>query len=230
MEIKVSTDLKLEEDICCFPSGTFPLLFEEGELGSSLYLHVLKAEWFRLFDCIAELQHDVTVQQQRNADHLAHHHYQALKQELQTFLWPKTPLLLSDVEESSVKSKAHDQDEDIEGEELEEEGHDHDREEGGGDQDEHEPIAKDAVSLPRAGKVWRGGPPSLKYGYGQIYVPDDCLKGCVTKSRNRTFVPRSDAEEFRKMWCRKNSSKKDQPVACRDQEAMNKFVENRFLY
>ncbi len=120
MEIQVSTDLKLEEDICCFPSGTFPLLFEEGEFGSTLYLHVLKAEWIRLFDCIAELQHNVTVPQQWNADHLVHHHYQTLKRELQTFSWPKTPLLLSDVEESSVKSKAHDQDEDIEGDELEE--------------------------------------------------------------------------------------------------------------
>ena len=37
MEIKVSTDMKLEEDICCFPSGTFPILFEEGEFGSSSY-------------------------------------------------------------------------------------------------------------------------------------------------------------------------------------------------
>jgi hypothetical protein len=62
MEIKDSTDMNREKDICCFPSGTFPILFEEGEFGSSLYLHVLKAEQFRLFDCIAELQH-VTVPQ-----------------------------------------------------------------------------------------------------------------------------------------------------------------------
>jgi hypothetical protein len=32
--------MKLEEDIHCFPSGTFPILFEDGEFGSSLYLHV----------------------------------------------------------------------------------------------------------------------------------------------------------------------------------------------
>jgi hypothetical protein len=32
------------------------------------------------------------------------------------------------------------------------------------------------------------------------------------------------------MWCRKGNSKNDRPVACRDQEAMNKFVENRVLY
>jgi hypothetical protein len=66
-----------------------------------------------------------------------------------------TPLLLSDVKESSVTSKAHNQDEDIEVEELEEEGHNHNRKEGGGDQDDHKPIANDAVLLPRAGKVWR---------------------------------------------------------------------------
>jgi hypothetical protein len=68
-----------------------------------------------------------------------------MKLELQTFLWPKAQLLLSNVEESSLTSKVHHQDEDIEGEESEEEGHDHDREGGGGDQDDHEPIANDAV-------------------------------------------------------------------------------------
>ncbi len=95
MEIKDSTDMNLEEDLCCFPSGTFPtILFEEGEFGSSLYLHVLKAEWFRLLNCIAELQH-VTVPQHRNAHHLVDCHYETMKLELQTFLWPKTPLLLS---------------------------------------------------------------------------------------------------------------------------------------
>ncbi len=65
---------------CCFPSGIFPILFEEDEFGLSLYLHVLKAEWLRLFDCIAELQH-VTVPQQQNAGHLVDHHYETLKQE-----------------------------------------------------------------------------------------------------------------------------------------------------
>jgi hypothetical protein len=33
MVMRVSTDIKLEEVICCFPSGTFPILFEEGEFG-----------------------------------------------------------------------------------------------------------------------------------------------------------------------------------------------------
>jgi ABC-type Zn2+ transport system substrate-binding protein/surface adhesin len=84
-------------------------------------------------------------------------HYETIKLELQNFLWPKTPLLLSNVEESSVTSKAHNQDEDIEGEESEEDGHDQNIEEGGGDQDDHEPIANVAVWLPHAGKVWRGG-------------------------------------------------------------------------
>ncbi len=93
MEIKGSTAMNLEEDICCFPSGTFPILFEEREFGFSLYLHVLKAEWFRLFDCIAELQH-VKVPQRRNAEHLVDLHYETMKLELQTFLWPKTTLSL----------------------------------------------------------------------------------------------------------------------------------------
>ena len=85
------------------------------------------------------------------------HHYETIKWELQTFSWPKTLLSLSDVEESSVTSKAHNQDEDIEGEELEEVGHDHNKDDGAGDEDDHEPIANDADLLPRAGKVWHGG-------------------------------------------------------------------------
>ena len=67
-----------------------------------------------------------------------------------------------------MKSEAHDKDESNEGEESEEEAHDHEGEEGGGDQDDHDPRGNGAVMLPRAGKVWLGGPPSLKYGYGQI--------------------------------------------------------------
>jgi hypothetical protein len=71
----------------------------------------------------------------------------------------------------------------------------------------------------------------LKYGYGMFYVPGaDCPNGHVAKCRHRTFLSKSDVEELRKMWCRKGNSKKDQPVACRDQEAMTKLVENRFLY
>jgi hypothetical protein len=50
--------------------------------------------------------------------------------------------------------------------------------------------------LPSAGKVWLGGPTSLKYGYEQIYVPDDCPKGHVTKSRYSTPVSESDVEEI----------------------------------
>jgi hypothetical protein len=74
-----------------------------------------------------------------------------------------------------------------EGGESEEEGHNHDGEEGGGDQDDHDPRGNYGVTFPRAGKVWLGGPPSLKYGYEQIYVPDDCPKGGVARSRYKTF-------------------------------------------
>jgi hypothetical protein len=90
MEIKDLTERKSEEDVCCFPSGTFSTLFEEGEFGSSSYLHVRNAQWFRLFDRIAELQH-VTVTQRQNADHLVDRNYETMKLELQTFSWPKTP-------------------------------------------------------------------------------------------------------------------------------------------
>jgi hypothetical protein len=74
-----------------FSNWNISILFEEGEFGSSLHLHVLKAEWFRLFDCIAEEQH-VTVPQQRNGDHLVDCHYESMKLELQPFLWSKTSL------------------------------------------------------------------------------------------------------------------------------------------
>ena len=66
----------------------------EDTFGSNLYLHILKAEWFRLFDCIADLQ-QITVPQRQNADQLVDYHYETLKPEFQTFLSPKTPVLLS---------------------------------------------------------------------------------------------------------------------------------------
>ncbi|KAI2503366.1 hypothetical protein MHU86_11086 [Fragilaria crotonensis] len=59
MEIQMSTDVKPEEHTCCFPQGTFTKLFKRVNFASS-YLHGMKAEWFWLFDCIAEFQH-VTV-------------------------------------------------------------------------------------------------------------------------------------------------------------------------
>ena len=69
------------------------------------------------------------------------------------------------------------------------------------------------------------------YGYDKIYVPDNCPKrGVAARSRYKTFVSESDVEDFRKMWRRKGDREKDRPVACRDQQAMSKFVENRFLY
>jgi hypothetical protein len=60
----------------------------------------------------------------------------------------------------------------------------------------------------------------------QMTVPKDLLQSLATEF----FVSKSDVEEFRKMWRRKGNSKKNQQLACRDQEAMNKSVESRFLY
>ena len=62
----------------------FTRLFKKAELGSSSYLHVLKAEWFRLFDRIAGFQH-VTVPKRLNSNHLMDPCYESLKCELQTF-------------------------------------------------------------------------------------------------------------------------------------------------
>ncbi len=74
-----------------FSKGTFPRLFKKCELGSSFYL-LLKAELFRLFDHITDLQH-VTVPKHQNANHLADHHHESLGCERQQFTWPKMPIL-----------------------------------------------------------------------------------------------------------------------------------------
>jgi hypothetical protein len=232
MQVVASTDMRVQENICFFPRGTFPRLFKNGEWGSSSYLHVLKAEWFMLFDRIAELQH-ITVPKRQNADHMANHHYESLKRELQQFAWPKTPIL-SNMEESSLISEddvgdskpsgtaaapvviQDDSDDTVDDDKVDE------KEEG-------EQSGDNDVNLPHAGKVWIGGPP-LQYGLGPIHIPDQCHKRSFARSRYKTFVSENDVEKFRKKWRRKGDDMKDRPVSCRDVEAMNKFVENRFLY
>jgi hypothetical protein len=103
MEVGVFADMKMVEYVCCFPTGTSPKLFDKGGLGSKSYLHILKAEWFRLFDRIAELQH-VTVPKRINGDHMVDDCYQRLKGELQKLTWPNTPILLN-VDNNSVSSE-----------------------------------------------------------------------------------------------------------------------------
>lgn len=244
MKIKMSTELKVAEHICCFPMGTFPRLFDKGEFGSKSYLHVLKAEWFRLFDRIAELQH-VTVPKRLNADHMVERCYESRKFELQQFTWPKTPIL-SNVNNNSVTSEEDVGDSEPSGttesdmtsseEDVSDSKPSGTTEEpvivvgDNQDKDDHKLAGNDAsVKFPPAGKVWKGGRP-LMYGIGAIHVPDECREGHVARSRYQTFVLKNDIEKFRKKWRKNGDNKKDRPIVPRNDEAMNKFVESRFLY
>ena len=69
--------LNLRKLYAVFQVGHFQYCLKRVNLVTSLYLHVLKAEWFRLFDWIAELQH-ATVPQQQNADHLVDCHNETM--------------------------------------------------------------------------------------------------------------------------------------------------------
>ncbi len=59
MHIKKSSTEEVEElpeeYVCCFQRGTYQSLPTTSELGFRTYLHALKAQWFTLFDCYAEL-------------------------------------------------------------------------------------------------------------------------------------------------------------------------------
>ena len=68
------------------------------------------------------------------------------------------------------------------------------------------------------------------YGYGDIHVPDECPKLPFGESRYKTLVSDNEVEKFRKKWRKKGDDGEDRPVLLRDEAAMNKFVEDRFLY
>jgi hypothetical protein len=374
MEVKVITDIdddtgiERSEHMCCFPSGTFRRLPTGDELGSSSYLHVVKAQWFLLFDRIAELQH-VTVPKRHNADHSVDDAYETLKGLLQTFSWPERPVL-SIVKESCVtsqndvgdsKQSANPKDDlpvdegteaapvasldvpapsemnvyDMQGRiespppldednddyeqagnneedgvkeesvEVEVEGHDHGEEKGRDDEDDHqekheqagkneeegvedeesaeeesieeesveeesveeesveeesveeeseghddgeendqekheqagnteeeggeEDLNVPAVMLPPPLKVWdKGKLPNLSNL--PFSIPDEIPKEHVARSRYKTFVSDNDVEKFTKKWRRKGDDKKERPVVCRDEEAMNEYVEDKFVH
>ncbi|KAI2498090.1 hypothetical protein MHU86_16400 [Fragilaria crotonensis] len=101
MEIQMSTDVKSKEHICCFPQGIFTKLFKRDDSASISYLHAMKAQWFLLFDRIAEFQH-VTVPKRQNSNHLMDPCYGSLKLELQTFTWPWVPVPSNATEDDSV--------------------------------------------------------------------------------------------------------------------------------
>ncbi|KAI2497454.1 hypothetical protein MHU86_17058 [Fragilaria crotonensis] len=246
MEIQMSTDVKSKEHICCFPQGIFTKLFKRVDSASISYLHAMKAQWFLLFDRIAEFQH-VTVPKRQNSNHLMDPCYGSLKLELQTFTWPWMPVPSNAAEEDCVTS----QDDSVTLEDVSS------REDvcempmnGVCHQRRMLPISNhldllmdlnnrkkiliseawwnDPAKLPRASRVWKGGPPCT-YGYGDIHVPDECPKLPFGESRYKTLVSDNEIEKFRKKW-RKKGDEKDQSVLLRDEEAMNKFVEDRFLY
>jgi len=88
----------------------------------------------------------------------------------------------------------------------------------------------DPTKLPQANKVWKDGPPRYNYVYGEMHVPDDCPKLPFGEGRYKRFLSDNEVEKSRKKWRNKGDGGKDQPVLLRDEQAMNKFVENRFLY
>jgi len=246
MEIQMSTDVKSKEHICCFPQGIFTKLFKTVDSASISYLHAMKAQWFLLFDRIAEFQH-VTVPKRQNSNHLMDPCYGSLKLELQTFRWPWIPVPSNAAEEDCVTSQDNSVTlEDVSSREdvspnanersLPSEEDVADFKPSGsadGPEQKEEDIDlneswNDPAKLPRASRVWKGGPPRT-YGYGDIHVPDECPKLPFGESRYKTLVSDNQVEKFRKKW-RKKGDEKDRSVLLRDKEAMNKFVENRFLY
>ncbi|KAI2508302.1 hypothetical protein MHU86_6107 [Fragilaria crotonensis] len=201
----------------------------------------MKAQWFLLFDRIAEFQH-VTVPKRQNSNHLMDPCYGSLKLELQTFTWPWVPVPSNATEDDSVTLEDVSSREDVlpnanerslpseedvadfkpsgsaDGPEQQEE-----------DIDLNEAWWNDPAKLPRASRVWKGGPPRT-YGYGDIHVPDECPKLPFGESRYKTLVSDNEVEKFRKKWRKKGDDGEDRPVLLRDEAAMNKFVEDRFLY
>jgi hypothetical protein len=73
------------EYVCALPRGLL-LHLPESECGS--YLHAVKAQWFMLFDRLAEFQ-NVTLPRRLNAEHVVHPRYEAFKRDVLAMPWPK---------------------------------------------------------------------------------------------------------------------------------------------
>jgi hypothetical protein len=216
MEIQMSTDVKPEEHICCFPQGTFTKLFKRVDSASSSYLHAMKAEWFFLFHRIAEFQH-VTVPKRQKSNHLMDPCYGSLKLELQTFTWPWFVVPSNAAEDDCVTSQddsvtlgdvssrkdvlpnANQRSLPSEGgvavlnpSESADAAEEH-------EEDIHLKEAwNDPTKLPQANKVWKDGPPCYNYDYGEMHVPDDCPKLSFGEGRYKRFVSDNEVEKFRK--------------------------------
>ena len=187
----------------------------------------------------------------QNSNHLIDPCYVGLKCELQTFMWPKIPIPSDAAEEDCVTSQedsvtslddvstredvlpnADDERSVPSKEEVADSkpsasaAAPHEQE---GGIDLNNAWWNAPLKLPPASKFWKGGPPLFKYGHGEMHVPDDCPKLPVGESSYKTFVSDNEVETLRKKW-RKKGDGKDRPVLLRDEQAMNKFVEDRFLY
>ena len=94
-DVRQMVDKKSEtvsEHVCSFPEGSFLPLPTKEDLVVGSYLHVLKAQWFTMFDRLAELQHITLPNREAKEDRVVDVDYQTLKDELQKFPWPKHPL------------------------------------------------------------------------------------------------------------------------------------------
>jgi hypothetical protein len=97
-----------EEYVCCFPRGTFQSLPTTSELGFRTYLHPLKAQWFTLFDCYADLQYDILLKRRDN-NYVVDPVYVSLKGQLEDYAWPKHPPGAGDEKEGAASEQGADQ-------------------------------------------------------------------------------------------------------------------------
>ena len=73
-----------------FLRGTLQSSPTTGQLGFRTHLHALKAQWFTLFDCYAELQHDILRKRRKN-NCVVDPGYVSLKGQLEDYAWPTRP-------------------------------------------------------------------------------------------------------------------------------------------
>ncbi|KAI2490412.1 hypothetical protein MHU86_24168 [Fragilaria crotonensis] len=185
----------------------------------------MKAQWFLLFDRIAEFQH-VTVPKRQNSNHLMDPCYGSLKLELQTFTWPWMPVPSNAAEEDCVTS----QDDSVTLEDVSS------REDVSRNANERSlPSEEDVADFKPSGSA--DGPEQQEedidlneaWWNDPAKLPPSKQGMERWASSYKTLVSDNEIEKFRKKW-RKKGDEKDQSVLLRDEEAMNKFVEDRFLY
>ena len=98
--------VNVDEHACFFPRGLFKPLPSQESWGRSSYLHVLKAEWFQLFDRMAELRYNTLSRGEK-----INPEYASIESELQTYKWPKHPYEPPEALDEAVTSDSEDLDE-----------------------------------------------------------------------------------------------------------------------